>query len=297
MAASQVIVVRYGELSLKGNNRGLFEQQLVRNIHAAFKAENSTAQVKRVRGRILITDFKSEHQNNALKSLRTIFGIVSYSHTIEVESSTESVHDVLPELLSQRLFSTFRVSVARLDKTIAKTSQEWERELGAYIVTQFQKKVSLKNFDVKVCVELFNNKAYVFTERFQGCGGLPVGVSERVAVLLDDQYSFFAAWLMLKRGCMVLLMKTARFTFSQHLLQNLQLYCPFPLSIKEMRSIDGCGALSVEAFVVSETLQTLKDHDVKSLILRPLVGYTQDQLDEKIEKWQTLTEESYARVS
>lgn len=271
---TEVIVVRYGELSLKGQNRGFFERQLVTNLKKTLQRYvlDSTPLIKHVRGRIFIYGLSPSHAH----FLQLVFGIVSYSPALEV--SIDQIYSAMNPFLSNKHFSTFRVSVDRLDKSLTKTSPEWERELGAYIVKEFNTKVSLKNFDLEVTVEFFDKKCYLFTERYPCLGGLPVGVGGRVAVLLENEASLAAAWLMLKRGCEIILFGKC------HGLDVLQRYCPSELKYISSSDLNLLKTLDVEAVVVNDTLNYIRKLDYEGLVLRPLIGYTDQEIHALLER-------------
>src|SRR3989338_3095217 len=104
---------------------------------------------------------------------------------------------------------TFRVTANCLTQCDL-TSQKMNEEVGGYIVDKTKAKVSLKNPDINIGIEVFNKKAYLFTEKKRGPGGLPIGTQGLVAVLLEDKDSIKAAMLMMKRGCVVVLINSGK---------------------------------------------------------------------------------------
>jgi len=206
----QVILVRYGEISLKGKNRHLFEERLISNIRRCLDANLILFfSIKRPRGRIIVyLDNNKEYKVKDFAFFKYIFGIISYNlafiSSMEQELINKSVLREAKGYLSDD--RSFRVSVHRSDKSFSKTSIELEKDLGSMIVEETGAKVDLKGFDFNVAVELVAGKALVFVEPhdgFRGPGGLPVGITGKVIVLVEDEDSLRAAVSMMKRGCYV----------------------------------------------------------------------------------------------
>lgn len=247
------IIVRYGEIALKGANRAEFEKQLVKNIKACLKVNHvSFGGIKRVRGRVLV------YSNDDCGCLAHVFGIVSFSPALETEAEMEKIKQEAVKIYSK---GSFKVAAHRLEKLLG-TSIEMNTEIGAFIAENRNAKVDLKNPDVEIGIELFNGKAYVFNKTIKGPGGLPVGVTGKVAVIVEDKNAVKAALLMMKRGCTVVLVKKADID-----LKEIEKYAyGFRLEIVDEIPKDA------EAVVVSDTLETLKKRDFKVPVLRPLIG-------------------------
>lgn len=247
------IIIRYGEIALKGDNRGDFERQLVANIKDCLKSNNAQfTEIKRIRGRIFI---KSSDECGCLAN---VFGIISFSPATETDVKIEKIKE---EAFKKYTKGTFRVSCQRLDKSIA-NSLEMNRDIGQFIVDRTKAKVSLKNPDVDIGVELFNKKAYVFNKTIKGAGGLPVGVTGTVALLVEDKNAVKAGLLMMKRGCRLILVKEADIDT-----KKIEEYA-YGFALKEADEIPE----EAEAIVTSETLETLKKRDFGRLTLMPLIG-------------------------
>ncbi|MBI4153736.1 hypothetical protein HY501_00205 [Candidatus Woesearchaeota archaeon] len=241
-----VILVRYGEIGLKGNNRPYFEKQLVRNI----KYFNPGLIIARKSGRLLL------HTDQRLESLKYTYGIVTYSYASEVEMDLEKIKQ---EALKYYTQGTFKVHTQRLAKKL-KESREISRDVGAYIVEKAKAKVDLTNPDCTIFIELIDDRAYIFSEKVPGLGGLPAGVEGYAAVILEEGSSIEAAKAVLKRGCRIVLVKKNNVPFG-----SLEKYCPFKLKIAETIPE------SAEAVVTSETLGNLKKNAYGKLLLRPLL--------------------------
>lgn len=190
-----IALIHYGEIALKGNNRPSFEKRLEEAIRLALKA-----QVKREQG--LITASFSCDENQAAEKLSSIFGIAWFSFCTETGTSIEEIKRVCLMEIGD-FEGTFRIECSRSDKTFPMTSMQVNRDVGEYIIEKRGLKVSLKNPEKTVYVEI-GIKARVYSKRYKGPGGLPVGSSGRVLCLLSGGIdSPVAAWMMMKRGCKV----------------------------------------------------------------------------------------------
>ena len=244
-----MIIVKYGEIALKGGNRGLFEKKLQHNIKDCLKKNNVPFRtVTRYRGRILI-DCEKE-----CKELADVFGIVSFSNVEEVELNLDKMKEVALKLYTK---GSFRVACKRGEK-IFMTSPEIERELGAYVVENNGAKVNLTKPDCTIFIEIFHRMAYMYNEKVPGLGGLPVGIQGRVGLLLQDETSIDAGLKLMKRGCALLFIKENEVDTSA-----LNKY-KYGFSLKDGKEED------VIAIVVNDTLDSLRDYGDK-LVLRPLI--------------------------
>lgn len=192
-----MIIVRYGEIAIKGGKRRDFERKLAENIEKVLRRKGIEGTAKVIRGRILV-----DAPDEAAKIIAKVPGVVSVSPARVMD------YDEVPAYLREALrgfnVKSFKVETQRLDKTFLKTSVEVNKELGAFVVKEFGWKVDLENPELVIGIEIINGKAYVFFEKIKGVGGLPVGTQGKVVVLLSGGIdSPVAAFLMLKRGAEV----------------------------------------------------------------------------------------------
>lgn len=190
------ILCRFGEITLKGNNRSVFEKKLLSNINRA--CGQHTFDIRKAQARFII-EADPDIERKLLPELQLVFGLSSVSQAQKVAEAL--LPAALDACVEKKQFSTFRISVQRLNKE-GKTSPELERELGAYVQEKHGKKVSLKQFDLELCVEVIDGY-YVFTERIPCAGGLPLGSEGTVLAYIRDRSDTYAAWLLMKRGCYV----------------------------------------------------------------------------------------------
>lgn len=202
----KTVIVHYHELALKGRNRDYFEQRLISNIRRAVQ-DLGIKRVENLRSRIRVVLPPGADETVVRDRLRRVCGIANFSlaHGVPLNLAEPSLAQlsaaVIAELASNP-FSTFRVTARRADKRFPLTSMDVERAIGAAVCEATGKAVSLKNPDLTVYIELLTKEAYFSVEKIQGPGGMPVGVSGRVACLISGGIdSPVAAYRMIKRGC------------------------------------------------------------------------------------------------
>lgn len=201
---NSAILVRYGEIGLKGRNRPLFEQRLVDNIRGALKGV-PYHKVRRIYGRILI-ELENQHVSRALERLQRVFGVVGASPArvvaLSMEALEEAVLQEAEEALRVREIHTFKVMARRSNKGFPLTSVEINRQLGGRLLRAHPHlKVDLENPDLTLHVEVRDRAAYVYSHEVRGPGGLPVGVSNRGLLLLSGGIdSPVAGWMAASRG-------------------------------------------------------------------------------------------------
>jgi len=267
-----VVIVRYSEISLKGNNRIVFERKLIDNIKDCLKKNKvKYEKIQRLRGRIVI--FTEEKLN----CLKYVFGISSFSTALVLEPEIKEIEKAVSNLIENKKFKTFRVSAQRLNKDFSLTSPEIERTIGSFVCEKFNKKVSLKNFDLEIGIEILD-KAYVFTERVKGFNGLPVGCEGSIISLIKDENSLLASLLMMKRGCFVIPVSMEKTDIK--LIEKFAYgYEPELIIIKNIKELDELSKENnAKAVVVGQTFETFKELDIKIMVLRPLVGFNECSL-------------------
>ncbi|MDD4690893.1 tRNA uracil 4-sulfurtransferase ThiI [Eubacterium aggregans] len=199
--AKHVILVRYGEISLKGLNRNYFIDLLVKNIRNTLRYLDSVV-VKKVQGRIII-DVDDGQFQDALESVQKVFGIVSISPAVVVESVLETIETAVEEEARARTFKTFRVTAKRSDKRFPMKSPDIGRHMGAVILKTLDGtgiSVDMTNPDMNLWVEV-REETYIYSQFIPCGGGLPVGCSGKSALLLSGGIdSPVAGYMMAKRG-------------------------------------------------------------------------------------------------
>lgn len=199
-------IVHYHELALKGRNRPYFEQRLVKNLRLALR-DLGLKQVDALPGRIRILLKEHTSWDTVKARLACIPGIAHFALAESVpldlaHPSLEELKTAVGAAVAGQAFGTFRVSTKRADKRFPWTSVDVDREIGAHLCRLTGKKVSLGQPDLTVYIELLARDAYYATRKEPGLGGLPVGISGKVACCLSGGIdSPVAALRMMRRGC------------------------------------------------------------------------------------------------
>ena len=196
-----MILIRYGELGLKGKLRRKFENTLISNIRRVACKEGIKGCVKREWGRLYFTvsagsgDF-ADFERLVAKRLSCIFGVVSTSPAVVCSSDLDEIAETAEVFVDDVKRSGSFAVRARRSGSHEYTSMDVARIVGERIKRKSNSRVDLKNPDFEVFIEVRNDRAYVFSEVFRGYGGLPVGTQGRVLAM--DELS---AWFALRRGC------------------------------------------------------------------------------------------------
>ncbi len=200
----KVILIRYGEIHLKGQNRPYFERKLLDNIKKAL-IDVPDVKVIRSQGRFYVEDYTDE--NAVIQALTRVFGIVSISPAYKIEKDFEVlvkyskriIEGLLPGLQKEEL--TFKVESRRADKRFPMNSMEISRELGARLLKAFpQLKVDVHKPEVLLNVEM-REFCYLYHQSIPCAGGMPAGTNGKAALLLSGGIdSPVAGWMIAKRG-------------------------------------------------------------------------------------------------
>jgi thiamine biosynthesis protein ThiI len=196
-----VILIRYGELSLKGRNQKLFEDRLIRNIREKLK-DYESVRVTREHGRLFVElgDYPAEP---IMELLKDVFGIVSFSPAIRINSQIEEIEQTAANVFSSYPgVSTFKVESRRADKRFPIRTGEINPRIGSYILDHFpHAKVDVHHPELEIKVEVRIKGTYIYGKETAGVGGLPVGTSGKVLLMLSGGIdSPVAGYLALKRG-------------------------------------------------------------------------------------------------
>lgn len=200
----EIILVKYGEMVLKGLNKKSFEDMLTKNIKRRLK-NLGQFKITSAQSTTYITPVDENIDlDEVVDRVRKIFGIASFCRACVCEKDfsdiTEKSLEYLNEVLSNA--KTFKVNAKRSDKAFPMKSPEICTELGGILLEKFPNlTVDVKNPEVTVTVEIRDTNAYVHAENLKGAGGLPVGSSGKAMLLLSGGIdSPVAGYMMAKRG-------------------------------------------------------------------------------------------------
>lgn len=200
----EIILIKNGELALKGLNRCTFEDIMIKNIKRRLK-DLGKVEIRKAQSTIYIEPKEENYDfEEALERVSLIFGIAAFSRACVCEKDMADIISKSQVYLENTLkdVKTFKVEAKRSDKKFPLKSPEICRELGGALLSKFNHlKVDVHNPDVVVNVEIRDFSAYVRAEQIPGAGGLPVGTAGTASILISGGIdSPVAAWTMAKRG-------------------------------------------------------------------------------------------------
>jgi len=200
----EIILIKNGELVLKGLNRNTFEDILIKNMKKALKEIGEFTFTKSQSTIMVESADKEADLDDAVDALSKVFGIAALSRAAVAEKDMDDIMQTAAEYLDEELSlaRTFKVEAKRSDKKFPLKSPEISRELGGFLLSKFHHlKVDVHNPDVTVTVEIRDHYAFIRGNNIKGAGGMPVSTSGRAAVLISGGIdSPVAAYMMAKRG-------------------------------------------------------------------------------------------------
>lgn len=190
----KIILIKYGELTTKKDNRSLFINKLEKNIRNILKEHK--IKIIKDRSRMFIETDELEVVSKKLQNVFGILGIV-ICHKVDTNNIEESVL----EILKNESFKTFKVITNRSDKSFPINSVEYSSHIGGLVLKNFDVKVDVHNPELYINIEIRQEATYIYTNEIKGMGGYPVGVQGKGMLMLSGGIdSPVAGYLALKRG-------------------------------------------------------------------------------------------------
>ncbi len=202
-----IVSASFGEIFLKGKNRGNFEHQLVEQIKFALKEFKGITIYKDL-GKVFIETTNIDDMEGIVQKTRKIFGIVSISPSIKVEKDPEKIYEKAIELFGylkeKQNIKTFKVNTKRGDKNFPIKSMDFSAEAGGKILAAFNDvSVDVHNPDAEILIDI-KKSCYISSEKIKTVGGMPVGSCGRALLLLSGGIdSPVAGYMIAKRGVAV----------------------------------------------------------------------------------------------
>lgn len=199
----RVISASLGEIVLKGLNRKYFEDRLIKNMKRVL-SDFGEFRIYKEQGKIYIEGLE-DHQHEAIKRLKKVFGLVYISPCIRTSLDMEDIREAGLKLVRESLpkdkITTFKVETSRSDKRYPLKSPEISRDIGGYVLTNTENlKVDVHNPDFMLYVDV-KEYGYVYIDRTRAYGGLPIGTNGKGLLLLSGGIdSPVAGFMMAKRG-------------------------------------------------------------------------------------------------
>ena len=199
-----ILIVKYGEIGVKGKNRYIFENKLIKNVKNILKPIGKF-NVYKDYGRIYV-DLDGYDYEEVVEEVKKVFGIVGVCPAVRAEKDYNLLKELALKMLEEKIeqgYKSFKVDSRRGDKDFKLTSQEMSLDIGGYLVSQVKDKIAVdvRNPEVKIHCELRQNHVMVYSDTIPGYGGLPLGTNGRAMSLLSGGIdSPVASWMVAKRG-------------------------------------------------------------------------------------------------
>ena len=284
----------YGELSLKGKNRGQFERMLRNRIHKSLNGYNHQL-VDDLSKLYVMVD--NNDVDEVIEKLKKIFGVVGLNPSARIGSEDEEIKAKVLEVANyayEQGARTFKIAVNRSNKEFEKKSMDYARELGAHVLINSSfEKVQMKDPDVQINVDIRKN-VYVYTERIKTYGGLPIGSTGKGLVLLSGGIdSPVASFMMAKRGMRINFVTFHSFPFTSR--QALE-------KIKELTDIlsiyTGKTRLySMNILKIQEAINSKTKKELATILTRRVMMRLAERLSETMNYQALITGESLGQVA
>ena len=284
----------YGELSLKGKNRGQFERMLRNRIHKSLNGYNHQL-VDDLSKLYVMVD--NNDVDEVIEKLKKIFGVVGLNPSARIGSEDEEIKAKVLEVANyayEQGARTFKIAVNRSNKGFEKKSMDYARELGAHVLINSSfEKVQMKDPDVQINVDIRKN-VYVYTERIKTYGGLPIGSTGKGLVLLSGGIdSPVASFMMAKRGMCINFVTFHSFPFTSR--QALE-------KIKELTDIlsiyTGKTRLySMNILKIQEAINSKTKKELATILTRRVMMRLAERLSETMNYQALITGESLGQVA
>lgn len=293
----EIVLVKFGEMVLKGLNKKTFEDMLRKNIKRRLRGlgrfELTTAQ-----STTYITPLDEECDlAEVVERVSKIFGIAALCRACVCEKDFGDIAEKAVEYLGEILegASTFKVNAKRSDKAFPMKSPEICAELGGILLEKFPNlTVDVKNPQVTVTVEVRDTNAYIHAENIKGAGGLPVGSSGKALLLLSGGIdSPVAGWMMAKRGVHIAAIHYVSPPYtSDRALLKVETLCE--------KLTDYCGGIAFFCVPFTEIQEAIKDNcpeEYFTIIMRRLMMEIAQRIAEKDNCLALITGESVGQVA
>ena len=204
----KAFLIKYGEIGIKGKNRYLFEDALVRQIQFALKEVEGVFSVSKEQGRIYVEVEGVYDYEETIAALKRVFGIVGICPVVQIEDKgfedlAEQVVEYIRQVYPDNNL-TFKVHARRARKNFPMDSMTINRELGDRILRAFpMMRVDVHQPQLNICIEV-RKLIHIYSETIPGCGGMPVGTNGKAMLLLSGGIdSPVAGWMVAKRGVQI----------------------------------------------------------------------------------------------
>ena len=293
----EIILVKYGEMALKGLNKKTFEDMLVKNIKRRIKSLGKFICTSAQSTLYITPDSDDIDLDEAMSRIGKIFGIAAFCRACVCEKDFNDIKEKSFDYLSGILpyAKTFKVTAKRSDKNFPMKSPEICMELGGELLEKFPNlSVDVKNPEVTVTVEIRDTNAFVHAENIKGAGGLPVGSSGKAMLMLSGGIdSPVAGWMMAKRGVHIAAIHYVSPPYTSDRAQ---------LKVEQLceKLTDYCGVIAFYCVPFTEIQEAIKDNcpeEYFTIIMRRIMMEIAQRIAEKDGCQALITGESVGQVA
>lgn len=293
----EIVLVKYGEMALKGLNKKSFEDMLTKNIKRRLKPLGKF-QLTSAQSTTYITPLDEDIDlNEVVEVVGKIFGIAALCRACVCEKNFEDICEKSYEYLEDVLgrAKTFKVNAKRSDKAFPMKSPEICMELGGRLLEKFPHlSVDVKTPEVTVTVEVRDENAFVHAENIKGAGGLPVGSSGKAMLLLSGGIdSPVAGYMMAKRGVHIAAIHYVSPPYTSDRAQlKVESLC--------QKLTDYCGGIAFYCVPFTELQEAIKDNcpeEYFTIIMRRLMMEIAQRIAAKDNCLALITGESVGQVA
>lgn len=293
----EVLLLKYGELILKGANKNYFESTMLRDIRRKLKAFGDF-EVKKAQSTVFVEPLDEfADVDGALDVCRKVFGIVSICRAAVCEKNMETILATVKEYVPQFMVGcrTFKADARRSDKRFPLKSPQISAEVGGAVLETVRGiKVDVNHPDIVVMVEIREEYAYVHAGKFAGAGGMPQGSSGRGLLLLSGGIdSPVAGYMMAKRGVEIEALHFESFPYTSERAREKVLELARILS----EYTSGIKVHIISLTHIQEELKNNCEEDYFTLLLRRYMMHLAERVAETYNCKALITGESLAQVA
>ena len=195
----KIILIKYGELTTKGDNRNLF----ISKIYEQMKELLVNYDVKIIKNRVrMFIEVKDDYLDDVVNIVKNIFGIHSIVIAYKVNTDIKVIEDAILDVVKEEKFNTFKVETDRADKSFPITSMDFSRRIGGLILKNIKGiKVDVHNPEYLLKIEIREDYTYIYAKEIKALGGYPVGIAGKGLLMLSGGIdSPVAGYMAMKRG-------------------------------------------------------------------------------------------------
>ncbi len=293
----EIILIKNGELALKGLNRRTFEDMLVKNMRRRLESVGKFKFTVAQSTIVAEPEDETIDLDEAVERIGKIFGIAGFSRAAAVEKDMDTILKSAEEYLAPQLLTvrSFKVEAKRSDKKFPLTSPEICRETGGYLLRKFPHlEVDVHNPDIVVTVEIRDTSAYIHGKQIKGAGGMPTGSAGRAALLISGGIdSPVAGYMMAKRGLELMAVHFASPPYTSERAEQ-----KVHSLLKQVSKYSGRIALFVVPF--TKTQELIKDNcpeEIFTVIMRRMMMRVAQKIAAKEHAGALITGESVGQVA